>query len=202
MKTVHGVFGRLQSALLLVALAGLMVACASKTGDGSASAPEQTAAQQGQAQDPAQGQTAAPPDPLPITPQGVVVAILLADTLEQEGWAAVPVQGGVLYVNPQPVITRGDLINVQAGSGRSGEGLLALGLSPEAQMRLSNITAQFPNKRLALVVGRSMLAAPGYTAPVTHDKLVFPVGTQQNAAAAVHAIMVPLSEQAEQAPQP
>lgn len=116
------------------------------------------------------------------------MAVLLADTIEQEGWTAVPVQAGTLYVNPQPVLTRDDLTGVQAGRGRSGEGLLALGITPEAQIRLQDATTQFPNKRLALVVGRTMLAAPSYTTPVSTDQLVFPVGSEQNAAAAARAI--------------
>jgi len=136
----------------------------------------------------AQSQNAASLPLSGIAREGTPVTVLVADTLEQEGWLAVPVQGGMLYLNPQPVVTRSDLTGVQAGRGRSSEGLLALGLSLEAQIRLRNVTTQFANKRLALVIGRNMVAAPGYTAPVSSDRLVFPVGTPQNAAEAVLAI--------------
>jgi len=145
----------------------------------------------------AAAETSAPPDaPVRLQPQGITVAVLLADTAQQDGWITVPVQDGALYINPQPVILRSDITDVQAGLGRSGEGLLALGLSEEAQVRLRNITEQFPNKRLALVVGRNMLAAPAYTAPVSQARLVFPVGTGQNAAAALHVITAPVEANA------
>ncbi|HCP76455.1 MAG TPA: hypothetical protein DIU11_01635, partial [Pusillimonas sp.] len=45
-----------------------------------------------------------------------------------------------------------------------------------------------PNKRLALVVGSTMLAAPGYTTQVSTDQLVFGVGSEANATAAARAI--------------
>ncbi len=172
-------------ALLPIALAGLLAAC--QTVPPGSSAPGETpdgttsTAPAPGPQDSAQTQQPGARQPAPV-------AVLLADTVEQEGWTAVPVQEGTLYVNPRPVITRDDLTGVQAGRGRSGEGLLALALNADARLRLQEATAQFPNKRLALVVGRTMLAAPSYTTPVDTDQLVFPVGSEQNAAAAARAI--------------
>lgn len=120
--------------------------------------------------------------------QGAPVAVFLADTVSQQGWTPVQIQSGTLYVNPQPVITRDDLVGVQAGRSQDGKGLLALGLNNVGQKKINDITTQNPNKRLALVVGRTMLAAPSFTTPVDTDQLVFAVGTEQNAAAAARAI--------------
>jgi len=181
--------------LLLAALTATLMACASSGADpqsqaAPANTPEHAAEQTPQSatapEAPSQNTASLPLSG--IAHEGTPVTVLVADTVEQEGWLAVPVQGGMLYLNPQPVVTRSDLTGVQAGRGRSNEGLLALGLSLEAQIRLRNVTTQFANKRLALVIGRNMVAAPGYTAPVSSDRLVFPVGTPQNAAEAVLAI--------------
>jgi preprotein translocase subunit SecD len=120
--------------------------------------------------------------------QGVPVAVYLADTNQHEGWAQVDIQSGALYLRPEPVITREDLTGVQAGANQQGAGLLALELSEDGRQKVTRITGRYPNMRLALVVGRTMLAAPGYTTPVTSPQLVFGVGSEQNAALAARAI--------------
>jgi preprotein translocase subunit SecD len=121
--------------------------------------------------------------------QGAPVAVLLADSVEQTGWTAVNVGSGTLYVNPEPILTRADLVGVQSGASETGEGLLALDLSDQGQQKLQQSTTQFPNKRLALVVGSTLLAAPNYSTPVQTGQLVFVVGTEQNATAAARAIV-------------
>jgi preprotein translocase subunit SecD len=126
---------------------------------------------------------------LQATNQGAPVAVYLADTTERTGWTPVQIQNGTpLYVNPQPVITRNDLSGVKAGSNKEGQGLLALDLNDVGKQKVNDITTKNPNKRLALVVGRTMLAAPAYTTPVGTAQLVFPVGTEANAIAAARAI--------------
>jgi preprotein translocase subunit SecD len=116
------------------------------------------------------------------------VAVYLADTKPQKGWAQVDIQSGTLYVRPEPVITREHLTGVQAGSNRQGAGLLALELNEKGRELVTRITGRYPNMRLALVVGRTMLAAPGYTTPVTSPQLIFGVGSEQNATLAARAI--------------
>lgn len=120
--------------------------------------------------------------------EGVPVAVFLADTELQDGWQPVQLDQGVLYLNPQPVIIRDDLTGVQAGASQEGDGLLALELSPDAQSKVTQATTEYPNKRLALIVGQTMLAAPGYSTPVTTGSLIFVVGTEQNAMAVARAI--------------
>src|SRR5690606_26395908 len=93
-----------------------------------------------------------------------------------------------LYVNPQPIVTRADLAGIQAGANKDGDGLVALELNDEGKNKVAQATTQNPNKRLALVLGRTMLAAPGYSTPVTSGHLVFAVGTEANATAAARAI--------------
>ena len=131
--------------------------------------------------------------------QGIPVAVLLADTVEHEGWVSVALnEGSMLYMNPEPIVTRNDLTGVQAGSSSDGEGLLALELDEAAAQNVTRITTDNPNGRLALIVGRTLMAAPGYAEPVTTQQLVFAVGTEENATAAARAI-AGVDEQADQA---
>jgi hypothetical protein len=160
----------------------LLAACQTTPGKKAATTPDQ-----------AQTQTQAPATPQPETTlkaqqQGAPVAVYLADTTLQAGWTPVTIQSGTLYVNPAPVVTRADLTGVQAGASKQGEGLLALQLSDEGRRKIMDTTTKNPNRRLALVVGRTMLAAPGYTTPVSSEHLVFAVGTEENATAAARAI--------------
>lgn len=177
MKTVR-TLGR----LLLPASLVLLAACQSMPGQKStADAPATTPS----------GKTAAVPPagtPQQAQRQGAPIAVFLADTAMQSGWTPVTIQSGTLYVNPQPVITRDDLSGIQAGSNKQGEGLLALQLNDSGKAKVADVTTKNPNKRLALVVGRTMMAAPGYTTPVTTGHLIFAVGTEQNATAAARAV--------------
>lgn len=118
----------------------------------------------------------------------LAVFLVLADTEFQDGWQPIQLPEGVLYLNPEPVIVRQDLVGVQAVANKEGDGLLALELGPDGQSKIIQVTTQYPNKRLALIVGRTMLSVGGYTTPVTGKNLMFVVGTEQNAIAAVRAI--------------
>lgn len=172
----------------------LLAACQTTPGTGTAQAPGTTS--------PAT-ETPEPETSIQAQQQGAPVAVFLADTTLQTGWTPVNIQSGTLYVNPQPIITRDDLAGIQAGANKDGEGLLALELNDEGKSKVAEATTQNPNKRLALVVGRTMLAAPGYNTPVTTGHLVFAVGTEANATAAARAIAgVPPGAESGAAPSP
>ncbi|WP_233214393.1 SecDF P1 head subdomain-containing protein [Pollutimonas nitritireducens] len=173
MKTVR-TFGRFIAPASLIFLAACQSVPTDKTATTAGQSPAVTAPQPESVQQAQQ--------------QGAPVAVFLADTTMQSGWTPVNLQSGALYVNPQPVITRADLTGIQAGTNKQGEGLLALELNEAGKKKVADITRQNPNKRLALVVGRTMMAAPGYSTPVTSGQLVFVVGTEENATAAARAI--------------
>lgn len=125
----------------------------------------------------------------PAAAQGAPVAVFLADMTQQAGWREIPVGSeSVLYINPEPIVVRDDLTGVQAGANQQGQGLLALMVNENARSRVQDITTRNPNMRLALVVGSTLMAAPGYSEPVTSGQLIFPVGTEANATAAARAI--------------
>ncbi len=137
---------------------------------------------------PAQQQAAAPAAGQQVSAQGAPVAVFIADTAAQEGWRPVKLSDGALYLNPQPVVTRDDLSGVQAGTNKNGDGLLVLELNVAGQGKVNQATTQFPGKRLALIVGQTLMAVPGYSAPLTTERLAFMVGTGDNAQAAAQAI--------------
>ncbi|HUH59439.1 MAG TPA: hypothetical protein VL001_05115 [Candidimonas sp.] len=172
MKTVRAL-GRIAVPFSLVFLAACQTVPGTKTAESPASSPAETAAS---------SQTQ------PAQQQGAPVAVFMADTVMQTGWTPVNLDTGALYVNPQPIITRADLSGIKAGTNKQGDGLLALELNEAGKKKVADATTKNPNKRLALVVGRTMMAAPGYTTAVTTGHLVFAVGTEQNAMAAARAI--------------
>ncbi len=120
--------------------------------------------------------------------EGESVAVFVADTSEQDDWHPIELESGHLYINPEPIVVREDLTGVQAGKSEEGEGLLALSLNTEGQQRVAQATTEHPNKRLALIVGHTLLAAPGYSTPVDDEHLIFAVGTEDNAVAVARAI--------------
>ncbi|MFA5520475.1 MAG: hypothetical protein WCY98_01775 [Castellaniella sp.] len=119
---------------------------------------------------------------------GAPVAVFVADTVAQEGWSPIRLNDGELYLNPQPVVTRDDLTGVQAGTNKNGDGLLVLELNAAGLGKVNQATTQFPGKRLALIVGQTLMAVPGYSAPLTTERLAFMVGSGETAAAAAEAI--------------
>jgi preprotein translocase subunit SecD len=171
----------------------LLAACQNMTGKHGSAGPSTSSSATGAAAPSASAAAAPSAGAAGQTEQyaaqhGASVAVFLADTQQQKDWTPVKLADGTLYVNPRPVLTRADLTGIRAGANKEGTGLLALELNSSAKQKITDITTQNPNKRLVLVVGRTMMAAPGYSRPVTSQELVFAVGTEQNATAAARAI--------------
>lgn len=168
--------------LVPVALMAL-AACQTPQQPASATAPTAPAATQ---TDPAAV------DPLQQAPEAQTVAplmIFLADTKPQADWAEIQLdESNILYMEPDPFLTRNDLSSVEAGTAETGEGLLALTLNETATQRLTTITQRNPGKRLALVVDGTLLAIPGYSEPITEGRLIFMVGSKENAVTAAQII--------------
>lgn len=116
--------------------------------------------------------------------------VFLADISPRPGWVQVNLNPqGVLYVMTEAVITRRDLIGIQSGTdNKSGDGILIVTLSDAGFAKIRAATAAYPGLRLALVVGKTMLAAPGYTAPISEKQLAFRVGSRLNADKAARAV--------------
>ena len=115
--------------------------------------------------------------------------VFLADTTSQRDWAEVQIDAtNTLYLQPDAFLTRSDLASVEAGTAETGEGLLALTLNPAAAQRLAKITKENIGKRLALVVDGTLLAVPGFSEPLSDGRLVFMVGSRENAITAAQII--------------
>lgn len=163
----------------LVALAGCQTPPGSRGGTGAAavSAPA------------ASPQPTGPQHAITDNRQALDLRVFLADTRSRPGWTPVPLKpSGMLYVRPDAVIGRGDLIGIQAATDQKGDGVLVLILGDEGLRKLREATAANPGLRLALVVGHTMLAAPGYAAPISQQQLAFGVGSARNAELAARSV--------------
>lgn len=115
--------------------------------------------------------------------------VFLADIKPQDNWVEVEIdKNEFLYMEAEPFLTRRDLASIEAGTSENDDGLLALTLNPEAAARLSRVTELNPGKRLALVVDGTLLAIPGFSEPITEGRLIFMVGTKENAVTAAQII--------------
>lgn len=115
--------------------------------------------------------------------------VFLADFEPQDDWVEVALEDDTaLYLRPEPSFTRDDLMSVETYASESGEGLLALFLTDAATERLSRLTTEHPDQRLALAVDGTLLAAPRYSEPLTNGRLVFMVGSVENAELAARLI--------------
>ena len=129
------------------------------------------------------------PQTAPESQMAAPLLVFLADTNPQPSWAEVQIDETTsIYMEPEAFLARSDLSAVEAGTAETGEGLLALNFTPEATQRLARVTEQNPGKRLALVVDGTLLAIPGFAEPITEGRLVFMVGTRDNAIRAAQII--------------
>ena len=131
-------------------------------------------------------------EPVAQTPEAQLaepLLVFLADVNPRSDWVEVNLDGSnTIYMEPEPFLTRNDLASVEAGSSSEGDRLLALTLSESAAARLNSITTDNPGKRLALVVDGTLLAIPGYSEPIDIGRLVFMVGSKENAITAAEII--------------
>lgn len=137
-------------------------------------------------------QAQAAPEEVVSEPQqgedGAPVAVFLADMIKHDGWHEVQLEEGSIFLNPEAVVVREDLTGVQAGASAQGDGLVALELGPVGRDRIKKTTTDNPNMRLAFIVGQTLIAAPGFAAPIDTEQLIFIVGTEQNAISIARAI--------------
>ena len=177
----------------MMALGGVMLAvlagCQTPGGTSPSAAPPAAAAAE-----PAQPATQPGTEPgathtITENRQAMDLRVFLADTHAQAGWTPVSLKpSGMLYVQPAAVIDRSDLMGIQSATDSQGGGVLVLILSDEGLRKMHDATAAHPGMRLALVVGQTMLAAPGYAGPVNQQKLAFGVGSPRNAELAARSV--------------
>lgn len=167
---------------ILLALAGCQAVPGTKNG-------AQGAAGQSAVATPAQTQAIGAQHAITDNRQALDLRVFLADTRSRPDWTPVTLKpSGVLYVQPTAVINRSDLMGIQSATDQKGDGILVLILNDEGLKKIRAATAANPGLRLALVVGHTMLAAPGYAAPISQQKLAFGVGSARNAELAARSV--------------
>lgn len=169
---------RILAPVALLALA----ACQTPPSGGDVAAPSTTPGVE-------QAERTEPVTQAPEAQMAEPLLVFLADVNPQSDWVEVDLDSSNrLYMEPEPFLTRNDLASIEAGTSAEGDGLLALTLKEDAAQRLALITQNNPGKRLALVVDGTLLAIPGYSEPIDEGRLVFMVGTKDNAITAAQII--------------
>jgi len=150
-------------AAALVALAGCQTA-----------PPQQSA-------EPASG----PTTPAPAAPSAYSssnVQLFVAQRNAQQGLTEVKLGDGSLYLQSPPVLTRDDLTEASALVDRQGRNFVGLRFTEGGARKLYAASTQNVGQRLALVIGRDLVAAPQIAEPLNRGLIVFAVDSAQTAA--------------------
>lgn len=98
-----------------------------------------------------------------------------------DGLTGLQVQGGTLYIQRIPVMTRADLREALPLVDKQGKNFVGLRLTDAGARKLNEVSTENIGKVLAVVVGRELVAAPRITEPMNRGVVAFPVPTAQDA---------------------
>ena len=125
---------------------------------------------------------AAQPQPQATQPAtAAVVEFYVAQAKTGPGLMEVKIPDGALYMQRQPVLTRGDLTEAAALVDRQGQNFVGLRFTEEGARKLNDISSQNIGNMLALVIDRELVAAPRIAEPLNRGVLAFSVSSAQAA---------------------
>lgn len=178
MKRIYKVSGVLAAVALLAACQQM------PRKDQSSALTQPPVVQQGAApQAPAPAQAAAPAQK--AQPR---VDFRLAQQARETGLSELKFNDGSLWYNPQPVLTRADLDNVEPRRTADGHSYLRFKFSAPGAQKLASLTRQFPGKLLVLTLNNSLESVYQIGQPVDTGVLDIGVKSDQEALRAVRAI--------------
>ncbi|MBO9357895.1 preprotein translocase subunit SecD [Bordetella petrii] len=93
----------------------------------------------------------------------------------------VKIPDGSLFMQRQPVLTRGDLTEAAALVDRQGQNFVGLRFTEEGARKLNDVSSQNIGNMLALVIDRELVAAPRIAEPLNRGVLAFSVSSAQAA---------------------
>ncbi|HYG43125.1 MAG TPA: preprotein translocase subunit SecD, partial [Bordetella sp.] len=129
----------------------------------------------------AQSSTATPPATQQQPATASVVEFYVAQAETSPGLMEVKIPDGSLFMQRQPVLTRGDLTEAAALVDRQGQNFVGLRFTEEGARKLNDISGQNIGKMLALVIDRELVAAPRIAEPLNRGVLAFSVPSAQAA---------------------
>jgi preprotein translocase subunit SecD len=91
-------------------------------------------------------------------------------TLRKEGS-----DGGVLYLEPEPLIAEADIVSASESTDANGQPSLLLEISPDGATALRGASDEYLNRRLAFVWDDEVISAP-YVRSRLASKLMITVG--------------------------
>lgn len=126
-----------------------------------------------------------PSEPAPATPtpySNSSVQLYVAQRNAEPGLTEVKMSDGSLYLQSPPVLTRQDLTEASALVDRQGRNFVGLRFTEGGARKLYAASTQNVGQRLALVLGRDLVAAPQIAEPLNRGLIVFAVDSAQTAA--------------------
>ncbi|CAP45034.1 SecDF P1 head subdomain-containing protein [Bordetella petrii] len=110
-----------------------------------------------------------------------VVEFYVAQAQAGPGLMEVKIPDGSLFMQRQPVLTRGDLTEAAALVDRKGQNFVGLRFTEEGARKLNDVSSQNIGNMLALVIDRELVAAPRIAEPLNRGVLAFSVSSAQAA---------------------
>jgi len=110
-----------------------------------------------------------------------VVEFYVAQSQTGPGLMEVKIPDGSLFMQRQPVLTRGDLTEAAALVDRKGQNFVGLRFTEEGARKLNDVSSQNIGNMLALVIDRELVAAPRIAEPLNRGVLAFSVSSAQAA---------------------
>jgi len=109
------------------------------------------------------------------------VEFYVAQNKTGPGLMEVKIPDGSLFMQRQPVLTRGDLTEAAALVDRQGQNFVGLRFTEEGARKLNDVSSQNIGNMLALVIDRELVAAPRIAEPLNRGVLAFSVPSAQAA---------------------
>ncbi len=98
-------------------------------------------------------------------------------------------RGDVIWLAPQPVLTRGDLQGVAPVRNDEGKSYLSFLLNEAGARKLADVTSRNTGALLSLVVGQTLHTVSIIGEPMTEGILRIPVANEAQAVGLVNAIL-------------
>jgi preprotein translocase subunit SecD len=115
------------------------------------------------------------------TAKAPVVEFRLAQSQPDTGLQRVQIGNQVMWVLPQPVLTRSDVRSLVAVKSREGKDYVQFTFTPAAAPRLAEISQRYRGKYLLLSVDRYLVSAPTIGGPMTNGELFVPATSAEDA---------------------
>jgi preprotein translocase subunit SecD len=128
-----------------------------------------------------QAPAAAPAQPVPLY-------IHVSSPTPLRGWDKAVVAQDTLYIDPLPAITSQDLTHIDPMANDKNQGFIGLYFNDAGKAKLLKMSTQHKGKRVAVLLGDQIVAAPQLADPLSDGVMIFGVVSPQAAQIIAHAV--------------